>query len=98
MLETALCDSAPSSIRQRAKLAITLEYEIALFQYAAEALIHGYLAGRILPEATHRKAVHVVEQRLIKGMLPLLDASLKTTIDDLAVVDGHAFESVAADL
>ena len=58
---------------------------IALFRYAAEALVREYLEGRWLSEALRGQAVRTVQMRLIQGWLPLLDDSLRAQIDAVAV-------------
>jgi hypothetical protein len=57
---------------------------IALFHYAAEALILKFLDGRTLPEPTRSMAVSIVRARLIQGWLPVLDGAVRARIDEAA--------------
>jgi hypothetical protein len=57
---------------------------IALFHYAAEALIDKFLDGRTLPETTRSSAVSIVRMRLIEGWVPVLDNTLRALIDEAA--------------
>jgi hypothetical protein len=60
------------------------ETAIALFQFAAEAVIHDFLDGRTLAEPLRSTAVSTVRARLIHGWLPLLDDALRARIEEAA--------------
>lgn len=62
------------------------EQQIALFLYAAEALVGDYLNGRILPTMLHTCVVQLVRARLAEGKMPVLDPILCQRIDEKAMM------------
>lgn len=54
---------------------------MALSKEAAEALVTGYLNGRLLPPAVHKAVVTAARARLIDGDVPVLDELLCSVID-----------------
>jgi hypothetical protein len=71
---------------------------IALFHYAAEALIQKLLDGRTLPEPTRSAAVSMVRTRLMQGWLPVIDGALRARLDEAATRADVASEGVPIQL
>ncbi|MDM0072725.1 hypothetical protein [Variovorax sp. J31P207] len=57
---------------------------MSLFLFAAETLVLDHLNGRVLPSALHRAVVLAAEARLMNGLMPVLDESLRTEMEDHA--------------
>lgn len=57
---------------------------MSLSLFAAETLVLDYLNGRVLPSTLHLAVVLAVETRLLKGVMPVLDETLCTEMDDQA--------------
>ena len=57
---------------------------MSLSLFAAETLVLDYLNGRVLPSALHRAVVLAVETRLMNGLMPVLDETLCTEMEDHA--------------
>lgn len=57
---------------------------MSLSLFAAETLVLDYLNGRVLPSALHRAVVLAAETRLMNGLMPVLDETLCTEMEDHA--------------
>ena len=55
---------------------------MSLSLFAAETLVLDYLNGRVVPCALHRAAVLAAETRLVNGLLPVLDETLCSKIEE----------------
>ena len=58
---------------------------LALSLFAAESLVRDYLNGRTLPTALHSAVVRMAESRLMDGLMPVLDETLRRDIDSGAI-------------
>jgi len=55
---------------------------MSLSLFAAETLVLDYLDGRVMPCALHRAAVLAAETRLVNGLVPVLDETLRAKIEE----------------
>ena len=65
-------------------------------EIAAEHLVRAYLSGRTMEPILFRAVVWMAEKRLTSGMMPVLDATMRTDIDNLAGAaqwHGHSSQS-----
>jgi hypothetical protein len=53
-------------------------------EFAAESLVRTYLKGRIMDPILFSAVVWMAEKRLTSGMMPVLDATMRTDIDNQA--------------
>jgi hypothetical protein len=53
-------------------------------EFAAESLVRTYLNGRTMEPILFRAVVWRAEKRLTSGMMPVLDATMRTDIDNQA--------------
>lgn len=53
-------------------------------EFAAESLVRTYLRGRSMEPILFRAVVWMAEKRLTSGMMPVLDATMRTDIDNQA--------------
>ena len=53
-------------------------------EFAADSLVRTYLGGRTLEPIHFRAVVWMAERRLPSGMMPVLDATMRTDIDNQA--------------
>ena len=54
---------------------------MSLSLFAAETLVNDYLNGRVLPEAVHGAVVLTTGERLIRGLVPVLNKALCAEIE-----------------
>lgn len=57
---------------------------MSLCRFAADSLVRDYLRGRVLPLMIHDAVVASVQQRLVDGHMPVIDAALRHEIDEEA--------------
>jgi hypothetical protein len=65
-------------------------------EFTADAMVRVYLRGRTLPEILHAAVVWVAETRLSSGRRPVLNATLRTDIDNQAIAPPTYIGGVAA--
>lgn len=53
-------------------------------EFAAESLVRSYLSGRTMEPVLFRAVVWMAEKRLAGGMMPALDTTMRTDIDNQA--------------
>jgi hypothetical protein len=65
-------------------------------EFAAESLVRTYLSGRTMEPILFRAVVWMAEKRLTSGMMPVLDTTMRTDIDNQAGATqwrGHSSQS-----
>jgi hypothetical protein len=65
-------------------------------EFAAESLVRTYLSGRSMEPILFRAVVWMAEKRLAGGMMPVLDTTMRTDIDNQAGAAqrrGHASQA-----